>query len=88
MDMGISVSKTEDHVWQSMGIKHPYLVDVAGREGYFNPSPAGSLRRAAVSHCSSAELSWGTAAQNINTFLRFISTPSHSFEIPAIREES
>lgn len=73
-------------VWGQL--QHPYLVDVAGREGYLNPSPAGSLRRAAASHCSSAELSWETAAQNINTFLRFISTLSQSFEIPAIRGES
>lgn len=45
------------------------------------PPQAASGRNQPLSVCVSP----GAAAQNIKIFLRFISSPSRSFEIPAIR---
>lgn len=43
---------------------------------------------AGISHCLSACAVLGAAAQNIKISLRFISSPSHSFEIPQFEGES
>lgn len=48
------------------------------------PAPSG----AGTSHCLSVCAVLGAAAQNIKISLRFISSPSRSFEIPQFEGES
>lgn len=77
------MSRTKVQIWLGKEVDVPS--PMWGRQRcYIPPRPP----QAGTSHCLSACAILGAAAQNIKIFLRFISSPSLSFEIPAIRGES